>query len=310
MILAVSAPEDRHVAAVVDLLTERDIRVAHVEAPSLSADTAVEFDDGRWLLHLKGRRESIDLSAARIGWWRRDPMPPISRDVAVLAEADGAPVESTEALVGTLLALDVEWVSAPHDDRVARWRPVQWRAAVRAGIPLPATLVTRDPDRARAFRDRHLDAGVIVKPLVRRDDDGCGCRQVPSERELEEVVTATIAESVVQRFIPGDDIRVIAIGTELFAAELDPGSAAWYAEPEARPIALPTALHVAIHRMLSMLGLGAAAVDLRRDLDGGYWLLDIDPQPRWLLLEELTGLPVTQAMVELLSRNAHALSLI
>lgn len=309
MILAVSAPEDRHVTAVVDLLAERDIRVTHVDAPSLSANTAVEFDDGRWLLQLEGRRETVDLSAARIGWWRREPMPPTVRDVATLAEIDGAPVESTEALVGTLLALDVEWVSAPHDDRVARWRPVQWRAAVEAGIPFPATRVTRDPVRAREFRDRHLDTGVVVKPLVRRDDDWDGCRAVRSEQEMEEAVFATAAESVLQRFVAGQDVRVIAVGAELFAAELEADSAAWCDEPAARPTTLPAALGPAVHRMLSTLGLGTAAVDFRRDLDGGWWFLDVDPQPRWLLFEEITGLPVTRTVVELLSRNAHALSL-
>lgn len=306
MILAVTPPEDRHAAAVVDLLRERDIPVDHVDVPSLSVDTAVEFEDGRWHLDIAGRRR-IDLSRSRLGWWRRDPAPVLSRDIAAIAEVDGAPVESAEALTGVLVSQRIEWVTAPAADRVARWRPVVWRAAAASGIPMPATRVTRDPAAAVRFLDAHADVGVVLKPLVRRMDDWSGCRHILREERLAAAVEDSAAECVVQRAIRGTDVRVIAIGEELFAAELDPDAEHGVEGSAARRTEIPAELGSALRTMLDALRLGSAAIDLRRDADGAYWLVDVDTVPRWLFLEELTDLPITTAMVDLLARHAHSL---
>jgi glutathione synthase/RimK-type ligase-like ATP-grasp enzyme len=311
VILVVSPPDDDHAGAVTDLLLESGRETVHVDVPSLSADTAVELEfDGagsfRRRLHLAGRSgRGIDLDAATTGFWRRLHAPVMQHDVALLAELDGAPMESTESFESVTASLDLAWINDPVRDHIARRRPRQWAAAAAVGLPVPATLVTRDPAAAIEFRDAHLHEGVVLKQLGRRLDVATGCRSVADEAELVDLVADAPAESVLQAHVPGVDVRVIVVGGAHFAVEFGDQSAALpvelVADDEAvRPTIVPRATLLAIDALIRRLGLVAAAVDLRRDPDGAYRFLDLDPTPRWMLLEELTGWPITQAIVDAL----------
>jgi glutathione synthase/RimK-type ligase-like ATP-grasp enzyme len=316
VILVVSPPDDDHAGAVADLLGESGRETVLIDVPSLSSDTAVELElDGagtfRRRLHVAGRPgRGIDLDAATTGFWRRLHAPVVSRDVAVLAELDGAPMESTESFESVTASLDLAWINDPVRDHIARRRPRQWAAAAAVGLPVPPTLVTRDPAAAIAFRDAHLHEGVVVKQLGRRLG-GPGCSVLPDEQATVGLVADAPAESVLQAFVPGADVRVIVVGGQHFAVEF--GEHLEFGEQSAglpadlvadddavRPTIVPRATLLAIDAMLRRLGLVAAAVDLRRDPDGVYRFLDLDPTPRWLLLEELTGWPITQAVVDAL----------
>ncbi len=52
--------------------------------------------------------------------------------------------------------------------------------------------------------------------------------------------------------------------------------------------------------LLRRLGLLFAAVDLALTLDGRHIFLNLDPAPLWRRIEEQTGQPISEALVELL----------
>jgi hypothetical protein len=54
--------------------------------------------------------------------------------------------------------------------------------------------------------------------------------------------------------------------------------------------------------MMARLGLAYGAFDLRRrERDGAVLFLEVNPAGQWLYVEEVTGQPITDAMVRLLA---------
>ena len=112
-----------------------------------------------------------------------------------------------------------------------------------------------------------------------------------------------LAPVILQEYVAGLDVRVIAVGQLLFAAEFDARATR---SPEdyrealdecpVRPASLPPALAAGLHRLLGSLGLTYGAIDLRRREDGSYAFLEVNPSGLWRFVEERTGLPISEAL--------------
>ena len=64
---------------------------------------------------------------------------------------------------------------------------------------------------------------------------------------------------------------------------------------------IPAEVQAQCRLLLRRLGLVLAAIDLALTHEGHYLFLDLNPVPTWLLLEERTGVPITAALVDLLT---------
>jgi glutathione synthase/RimK-type ligase-like ATP-grasp enzyme len=56
--------------------------------------------------------------------------------------------------------------------------------------------------------------------------------------------------------------------------------------------------------MLKVFGLNFGAFDIIRDDDDQLYFIELNPNGQWYWIELLTGLPMVQAMVELLEQLA------
>jgi hypothetical protein len=65
---------------------------------------------------------------------------------------------------------------------------------------------------------------------------------------------------------------------------------------------VPEAVAGPLRRLLDDLGLAYGAADFRiRESDGAWHFLEVNPSGQWLGFEARTGLPITQAVAELLA---------
>lgn len=322
MIILVSPPDDDHTAAIADLLRERGHAVELIDVDSVREQTSVELGFGRGgatssirIASRSGSTRVVDLATATTGWWRRLPAPTSSH--SVVAAADGARVDSTASLESAVAVLPIAWVNEPARDRAARRRPRAWATASRSGLAMPRTLVTADHRAAHRFADARIAGGVVVKPLVPDTVDWVGARVPRSDDELEMMMGSISGEVIVQELVDGADVRVIVVDGRLFAVELDTHClelpldlALQWERGGARSIELPPRVGDAVRRLGDELHLVQFAVDLRRTADDDFVFLDLDPAAPWLLLEDLSGAPITEAVVDALAvRDAAALPL-
>ncbi len=308
MILAISHAEDEHAAAVLGALRRLGAEAALVDLADFPARARLSFGAGPGAEDalLEGPGWRVRARDVRAVWWRR-PRPPAPDPGLSAADAAFALRQSESAFLGVAAALRVPWVNDPWRDAAASHKPLQLAAAQRAGLAVPATLVTNDPARARAFLVARGAAPAVHKALHATARDWRPTRLV-GRVDRERLDAVRLAPVVLQEYVPGVDVRVTAVGRRLFAAEIDARDTA--SPEDFRPVVaaarvgrcrLPAPVARRLRALVSGLGLSFAAIDLRRRDDGEHVFLEVNPSGQWNFVEERAGLPITDAVAALLA---------
>jgi len=224
---------------------------------------------------------------------------------AVLARVGNWRPESLLAILEAFVASGVATPNPPAAIRVGR---DHWATAVAlnvAGLPVPSTLAGADPETLAAETVRHLGLPAIVKQ--RRSRMGVGVIRCATRDHLEAVLDSLWRvgdEIVVQRWLPGGErsLRLMVVGRAVVAAARFSAADGEWRSNSARGGAaeahdpLPDEKRLAI-AAAAALGLGHCGVDLVRG-DAGPMILEINPTPGFLRLEEASGVDVARALVE------------
>ncbi len=312
MILVVSHPGDDHSRAVLAALRRRGAAAALLDLARfprrirLSMSWGASGARGTRIALPDGREVRADQVVAV--WWRRplpyepDPRVRPARRGFVLRECAGA-------MEGLWLGLDARWVNHPaHDDAASR-KPWQLTLAQHIGLPIPRTLVTNDPARARAFVRSRRAGRTVFKALSATPSDWRETRLMRGE-EVARLHLVRFAPIIFQEYVEGTDVRVTLVGKRTFAAAVHAEETDYpvdfrvvFDRARVEPEALPAAVERRLRRFARALGLSYAAFDLRRRPDGRYVFLEVNPSGQWLFVERRTGQPITEAVASLLDRG-------
>jgi RimK family alpha-L-glutamate ligase len=177
----------------------------------------------------------------------------------------------------------------------------------RAGCPTPPTCVTESPVQARTFLARESAAGheVVAKPLF--GSLGVGLRRLrpgmapPDASECNGVW-------YLQRYIetgPGGsdwhDWRVLVVAGEAVAAMVRRGSS-WISNvaqgARCEAAAPDRELEALAVRAAAAVGAECAGVDLLRDREGRFQVLEVNGIPAWRGLQSVCSLDIAARVVE------------
>jgi RimK family alpha-L-glutamate ligase len=178
-------------------------------------------------------------------------------------------------------------------------------ALARAGLPVPPTLAGADPEALAAAAVRHLGLPAVVKQ--RRSRMGVGVIRCETRDHLEAVLDSLWRvgdEIVVQRWLVGGEhsLRLLVVGGAVVAAARFSAAAGEWRSNAARggtaeahdPSPDEKKLAVAA---AAALGLGHCGVDMVR-AETGPVILEVNPTPGFLSLEEATGIDIARSLVE------------
>jgi glutathione synthase/RimK-type ligase-like ATP-grasp enzyme len=215
--------------------------------------------------------------------------------------------ETSQAVHGVLDALDCTWVNPRCADESAHRKPFQWEVANRVGMNLPRTLVTNEPEAARSFIEQVGVRKTVFKAFLAATEEWRETRLV-ERSDLSRLDSVRYAPVIFQEYVNGVDLRITVVGDRLYSAEIDARQTSYpfdmrmvIGEADVRPIDLPLAVQDSILRLMSKLGLVYGAIDMRRTADGKFMFLEVNPAGQWLFVEQRTGLPISQAMADLLA---------
>lgn len=313
MILLVSHGRDEHLAPVRAELRRLGARSALLDLSRYPAGGRVtlQLGAGRFRARLDTEDGPVRAEDIAAVWWRRPQA--LVADPAMARESHRrfAVRETSATLAGLWQSLPVRWVNHPLRSRAAERKPWQLWQAERAGLAVPRTCITNDPAAARAFLGELAPAPVIYKGLTASPELWRETRRVgAAERRL--LALLRHAPVIFQEQVPGTDLRVTAVGGELFAAEIDAGGSAYPDDFRVDPAAarvraarLPAAVGRGLRRLLGALGLDYAAVDLRRTPRGEVLFLEVNPGGQWLFVEERTGQPIARQLARTLALGSR-----
>jgi glutathione synthase/RimK-type ligase-like ATP-grasp enzyme len=307
MILVVSYREEEHTAGVIQCLERQGREVLLVDLADFPAHSGLKLSwpaDEKSSYLVQGPGGATDLVRARVGWWRR--VRPFSIDAAIVSPSMRAFAESetSQAVGGMLDALPCVWVNNRAADEAAHRKPYQWEVAREVGLRLPRTLVTNQPEAARAFI-REVGIGrTIFKAFLASIEAWRETRLVEQE-DVEKLDLVRYAPVIFQEYVEGVDLRITVVGNQIFAAEIDARKTSYpvdmrmvIGEAELRPVKLPLKVHNTLLKLQRRLGLSYGAIDVRRTPDGEYIFLEVNPAGQWLFVEQRAGLPISQAVAD------------
>ncbi len=311
MILVVSYAGEEHTDGVVRLLRQEGREVVQIDLGDFPARAglALEWNGGTrpsyWVDTAEGR---VDLSDARVGWWRR--VRPFTIDPAIVNQHDlaFAHSETSQAINGMLDAIGCPWVNPREADAAAHHKPYQWAVARQVGLRVPRTLVTNKPDEARHFIETIGVGRVVFKAFLASTQAWRETRLI-ERSDMDRLALVKYAPVIFQEYIPGVDLRITVIGNSIFAAEIDARQTSYpvdmrmvVGEAAVRAVELPPGLTGSLLELQRRLQLVYGAIDVRRTPEGDYYFLEVNPAGQWQFVEQRTALPITRAMADCLSR--------
>jgi glutathione synthase/RimK-type ligase-like ATP-grasp enzyme len=299
-------------------LRERGADVAQFDPGCFPAEAALDVRitrDGFPRRRLTAAGRTLELEGLTAVWFRRPSEPVAHREVTDPLTRRYVERECAAFSADVWDNLGCRAVPAPdRATRAAAGKVRQLVEAGRAGFQLPPTLITTDADELLDFYCAH-DGRVITKVIEQLwahsgDEAFFRYTQPVSTRDVGFADAVRLSPIIVQPYVDKSlELRVTVVGSRVFAAEihsqesnharLDWRRYDMRMTPH-RPHELPAAVAASCRRVVEGLGLCYGAIDLILTPDGRYVFLEINPNGEYRWIERVTGLPITDAICDLL----------
>ncbi len=329
-ILIITSKEDVHADFVILEIRKLGCDVIRLNTEDLmvNSDFHVElFNCERWLVDFK--LTDSDKAVTENGFdtvWYRKPLPVEVHEKDIEAHAKEFIEQECDFFLRSLYILfsHKRWINPYWNIRHASQKLPNLRLAKDLGLEIPRTLVTNSPTKAEEFA-QSLDWDVIVKPfhfsgfVVNQTEVWHCFTNLVSQEDFNSFsnsikLSPTLFQENVSKHI---ELRVTIIGQEVFCAaihsqEMERTKHDWrafdsYKVPHS-VFQLPKDICSKLLAFNKHYSLSFSTFDLVLTPDEKYVFLECNPNGQWYWIEELTKMPMAQAMARLLVKNDVYLS--
>ena len=305
MIVIVDQLEDPHVRVAQTHLERKGARlfVADMRELGLGAELSVfsrSPDRAEW------RRSDGTigrLGEARAIWYRPKVSPTTPIEVVDDEDRRFIQREWSEMVRGVLASLEVPQINAFHASATAT-KPRQLAIAHRVGLAIPDTIITNSATRARQLVS---DGAAVIHKVLAAPDDRLLATKQWEESDADHLGALTHCPIIFQRRVEGTrELRITAVGDRLFAAEFSTELVDGRLDQAVHHVRheLPASVERQLLELTSALSLHVATIDMRIDARGEYQFLELNPEGQYLWIEIRTGMPISEAIADLLIRLA------
>ena len=228
--------------------------------------------------------------------------------------------ESKTVALGMVGGLNVFHMDYAVRIRRAANKQLQLRLARQVGLDVPRTLITNDPAAVREFAVGCRD-GMVTKMLSSfAIFDEEGREQVVftssvNPADLEELDSLSLCPMTFQERVPKSvELRVTIVGDRVFCAAIDPHSTDRAGDDWRREgvelvdrwthYDLPSEIGDRLVALVECLGLNYSAIDVIVTPDGRHIFLELNPVGEYFWLEHWPGLPISEAIADVLLDRA------
>lgn len=303
MIIIIGAAEEFHSKWIYDNLVEQGHQVAYFNTQAFPHFNKVSLMPHQPLASgyfTPYGEEKTALSDVQSVYFRYQMGFAVHPDIP--ADFRGVAAKEIQSAIGGFYRLipNAKWVNPYQSIEGHVYKVHQLKLMAEAGISIPKTLITNDPDAVVDFY-KACNRQVIYKPVA-----GGAHTQHLTQEDLTQERLAELSKSPVQfqERIDGVDVRVYAMGQgETFAAEIQAKTLDFRDDKEAPivPVELPEEVQAQCHMVKEVLGYQYSGVDVRKTPDGRYVFIEGNPCPMFYYFEQQTGYPITSRLIALLT---------
>lgn len=273
--------------------------------PNFSLDP-LQRDKG-WIEDTKGKRIKVnDIKAIII---RRPSTPNLNKDEAKNKFLGRELIFGLRAFLESTNAI---WMNHPDSNSVASSKPRNLWIANSLGLKVPKTLISSDPLEISNWLESQTKNVIksISYGLIKREKsvEMAFTQRVPKNFNVFEDMLPGVPICIQEEIEKEADIRVTIVGNKVFSAILaqEGNEIDWRAtdsEAKWKTHNLPKSVYNSCIKLCKELHIEFAAIDLVRSTSGDYYFLELNPNGQWVWIEEETGLPISNAIVEHLSNG-------
>jgi glutathione synthase/RimK-type ligase-like ATP-grasp enzyme len=296
-ILVMGQSSDEHAVHMVDALKNAGADVALFDTSLFPTQTSINWVPQQFngTLTLPDGHD-IALSDIKSVYWRtinKIKLPETNQEATFLANRD-----CMSTLRTLFRGTPARWVNSWENFEHHKEKPLQLATAHQLGITIPESLISNNAQQIIEFVGRLGKA--IYKPVYGGAHTDFVSPQMLQLERLKKVLA--ISPVTIQAFIEGTNIRTYVIGDKIFSAEIRSGAVDFRQDSnhELIPMDLPEEITRQSFAVTQAFDMQWTAIDWRRDNSGVYHFLEANPSPMFIHFERVTGLPITQTLVELM----------
>ncbi len=297
-VLILGNAHDQHARHIHSCLTARQVRAHYLDLVDFPGRLRIAYDpvagDGRFTLPTG---ETLAFSAVKSVYWRNynqilHPTYALRQDQAFVAQNDARSLAES-----VLMDLPTRWVNGWSGFQLHQRKPSAMAKVAALGVRVPKTIVANDPDELLAFGARNPLS--IFKPV----QGGAHARKLTeSHLTRENLETLRLSPVTFQEEVAGTNVRAFVIGDEVLGVEVNTPHLDFRDDkkPDIRACALPDGVKSDAIRIARRLDLLWTGIDFRRTPEGEHVYLEANPSPMFLGFEAVTGLKLSEKLVDLL----------
>ncbi len=296
---------DAHIAAVAKGLEEKSTDVTLIDTASFPESIRISLDDKLAAIDVEGRSLSRP-AAVYVRDLFAHPLAP-GLDVSDEMEQDWqrtfVALREKSQVLFSLLARWSELGVPVYNPPSPEWRlakPFQLAVLEHAGLPVPKTLWTNDPERVRQFA---AGRRIAYKPVA----GGAATQELkPDDLTDERLRTLRGAPVTFQELLEGDNYRVYCLDGEVIACLRITSDSVDFRQNEdlIEETSLPPEVLEQCLRAAEVLGLRWTGMDLKADGTGALRFLELNSSPMFLGFDARAGTDVLGALVGALASHA------
>ncbi|AUX44285.1 hypothetical protein SOCE26_057490 [Sorangium cellulosum] len=305
-VIVVGSPDDDHVEAVARRLGDEGVEAVVLDTLSFPERTRISLGDDLADVVADGRSIGRPGAVYLRGMYTH----PLAFGVGAREAMEHdwlATLTAFREKAAMLRGLLSRWEEAGvplYNPPSSEWRcvkPMQLAALKAAGLPVPETLWTNDPEAVRRFA---AGRRIAYKPVL----GGAATREIGPEDLTDERLAALEASPVTfQELLPGEDIRVYVLDGEVIESLRIATSALDYRqnEEEIARIDLPPEVERQCLAAARVLGLRWTGMDLKRDARGTLRILELNDSAMFLGFDARAGTDILGRFASALARAAR-----
>lgn len=266
--------------------------------------------------------QEFELNRITTAWYRSFSEPGVHEEIDEPLTRRFVERQSRAFLSGLWQTLTCRWVPAVRPTVLwAEHKARQLELAAELGFAIPPTLIGNDPAEFLAFYRQH-NGHLISKTLhngqlwaTENEHNGApveatvyATRVTP--RAVGYAASVRYCPMIFQAYVPKRlELRVTVVGQQVFACEIHSQQTPhtqhdWrrydLSHTPHRAHSLPKEIERLCLELSARLGLCYGTIDLVLTPDGRYVFLEINPNGQFAWIEGLTGLPISDALCDLL----------
>jgi hypothetical protein len=311
VILILANPQDVHARRVCGILQERKEPVHILDSGEFGSGALLSYSLGKSCNVIDDDGVTIDLETVHTVWYRRPRISQIGKTVSDMAVRQFCQQEWASLLDGLFINSSARFIN-PLLSEFAAVKPRQLHVANAIGLDIPDTLISNDPEEVSGFIEKYR--GQVIHKAMSSPKDRFFDTRLWSEEDRQALVeTLPLAPTIFQELVRGPaDVRVTMVGDRLFAVRIstEEGRAGIDSRLDLdvpyAPHQLPADLSSKLHAFMDSMGLVYGTIDLKINDQGEYVFLEVNSQGQFLYVEILAGMPIADAVADLLANTNQA----